>query len=346
MAADPLVEAYARHHYAYNDISPKRQHQQQRVLAAFLASLPCPVNQVEGRHLRDYLSARLESGLAKSTVRKEMNMIRPFLGWLHSERIIGAEAILSIRDVRAPRGANMHEPRPYTRHQQRMFWAELNVAYPWAKGTNTREHGETYADRWREGRSKWARVQPYARRLQMEAIVSLMIYGGVRKDEVYRLTLEHLSADNEYVVVVGARKNAAGEPVLRAVPWIVPQMRQAVSDWLEFRAEIEPEHDRPWLTLRPERYALNPMRPRAWDEILLFGRRWEMHRLRHTAATEMLRGGWKLEHVQKILGHSNIAQTLRYARIDEADLLRANSKHEIGLAAVADELRDPTLEAA
>jgi integrase len=45
-----------------------------------------------------------------------------------------------------------------------------------------------------------------------------------------------------------------------------------------------------------------------------------IHTLRHTAASRMVQNGVRLEEVQHILGHSNVAMTQRYAHIAKSDV--------------------------
>jgi site-specific recombinase XerD len=53
------------------------------------------------------------------------------------------------------------------------------------------------------------------------------------------------------------------------------------------------------------------------------------HLARHTFATYMLRNGVKIENVSKMLGHTNIIQTQRYAKVlaqsvhDDFDMIAA-----------------------
>ena len=58
------------------------------------------------------------------------------------------------------------------------------------------------------------------------------------------------------------------------------------------------------------------------------------HLARHTFATYMLRNGAKIENVSKMLGHTNIIQTQRYAKVlaqsvhDDFDMIEAKMKHK------------------
>jgi site-specific recombinase XerD len=61
-----------------------------------------------------------------------------------------------------------------------------------------------------------------------------------------------------------------------------------------------------------------------------------LHMLRHTAATRVLDTTGRLEVVQKVLGHSKIATTQRYAHLSDATLLdavrRTAEKHGLAVA--------------
>ena len=50
------------------------------------------------------------------------------------------------------------------------------------------------------------------------------------------------------------------------------------------------------------------------------------HSLRHTCATEMLRGGASVRHVQEMLGHSKITTTQVYTRVVPSDLKKVHAK--------------------
>lgn len=56
------------------------------------------------------------------------------------------------------------------------------------------------------------------------------------------------------------------------------------------------------------------------------------HQMRHTFATEMLRGGASLPAVKTLLGHTKIEMTLRYVEVSQVDLQREYSSARANLA--------------
>lgn len=347
MTTEELVRAYGRAHYDYNAIGASRRRQQPKVLLAFSEQVGKPLVEVDGRDLRGYLATRLEDGIKPTTLGKELKMIRPFFAWLREEGHITADQLLDLREIKPPRGAYVAEPRPYSDKELARFWVDVAAAYPWTRRSEdgTLELALHWLDRWQRGHTPWKRVAPYAYRLQVEAVIALALYGGLRQDEIYRLDVDDMHYDNAYVLVRGARKNEDASERLRVVPWTTPAMQDAVRAWLDFRedliARIGPAaHDRPWLTLRPKQHTLNRMTKRTFSLLICSaGDGWQYHRLRHTCATELLRAGYRLEHVQKILGHSNIAQTLRYAKLLPEDVLNEARRSERTYAGRMERLR-------
>jgi site-specific recombinase XerD len=99
--------------------------------------------------------------------------------------------------------------------------------------------------------------------------------------------------------------------------------REAVIDWFRWRRWLAPTHESPWLDLG---YA-HRGEPMPWLSYVRLlsrvGEGYELHRLRHTCATERLRAGMPLERLQVLLGHATIQQTLLYTEIDRSDIERA-----------------------
>jgi site-specific recombinase XerD len=326
-----LIDEFCDYYHAYHDISDHRRRMQRRVLAAVALHTPGELSTLTAGQLRAFLSARVAAGACPNTIRKELSAIRPFLTWLWETRRLTAEQLMELREVKAPRGASGATiPRPYKAKDLKRFWGELEYAYPWTRSTwrgvkDPREIALLYVERWQRGQSPWGRVQPYAKRLQMEAIVALALYGGIRREEIFRLELEEMHPDNEYVVVRGAAKNQEAESRDRAVPWVDP-MREAVAAWLAFRAQLAPAHDRPWLSLH-QQHRLKAMHFRQFGMLMRnIGRGWEFHRMRHTFATYRLAAGIAIDKLQKIMGHKRIQQTLAYAEIQTGDVVEANER--------------------
>lgn len=330
-----VIDRFLTFHHEFNDISPRRRHDQRRVIRDFERFLgDTPVEAAGAAELSDYLAELVRRGMAPSTVWKQRNMVKPFYSWAWDRQIITGDQLMQIRNVRAPRGATGGLPRPYPSKDIKRLWAEFDAQYP--------AQTDYFVNRWRKGHSPWRRVQGHAQRLQLHAILGLALFGGLRNREIFDLDLEEMHYDNDYVVVHGARKNPDAESRTRVVP-MCPPLYDALEAWIEFREQIDPPHDRPWLSLH-RNHRLKPLRYRRYVEFAAhLGSGWELHRLRHTFATERLRAGMPLEVLRQIMGHSSIAQTLQYAQLLDSDIVnRSKSSDKLFTNAVAP--RRPTQE--
>lgn len=341
-----LVGDYCAHHHAYNHISDARAKDQERILRRLEADLPEGWGNISTHDLERFLCGH---DVAASTVLKWLKMIRPFIKWLYREKHINAEQRLELCEVRAPRGAGWTQPKPYSRHEIACFWEHVDDSFPWTTDTDLRHQTTNRAEFWvrrfQRGHSKWLKVYPYARRLQLEAIVALALFGGLRRIEIFNLTLEDMDYEAKYIRVTGAAKNPAGENIVRGVPMTAP-LKVALGNWIEFRAQVlAPEHASPWLCLWRERY-LDPMTFSVLGHLLdKCGDGYELHRMRHTFATERLRAGMPVEKLQLIMGHTTIQQTMKYARVGIEDVLAAaDETNDAFSAAVVRSHEQPPLE--
>lgn len=329
-----LIGEWCEYHHNLHDISRGRRVIQLRTLRELEATLPGPVQQVDGRDLERFMAQMIRDKYHPHTVVARLKLIRPFVRWMWQQGMIDAERWLRLQAVRGPRNAYDGMPRPYTPQEIRQFWAELEARYPWTRDRNpnnrTPARGEHWVRRWAAGTSRYKRVYPYARRLQVEAICALALYAGLRRDEAYNIAIDDMHYQNEYVRVVGARKGRNGQPKIRVVAMSKP-LALAIGNWIEFRAQVlAPEHEFPWLCLWAGGGAVNtevttPMSHTQFQYLFRdIGRGWMMHRLRHTFATERYRAGMPIEILSVSLGHATIQQTLGYAKITEDRIIAAS----------------------
>ncbi len=177
----------------------------------------------------------------------------------------------------------------------------------------------------------------------------------MRSAEIYGATVDDISHFNRFVVIRMGKSRISDEPRYREVPFTA-NARTAINRWLDarlwFLAVVAPPdlppHRSPWIVMHPggqiprnlrqpgpdARIAMpgplgSPMRyvnfrarfrDRDWN--------WRLHRMRHTAATVWLRAGLPLEEVANLLGHSNVQQTLGYAKLNREDLWRHTARVE------------------
>lgn len=316
-----LIDQFMDWHTRTKSLARERQVMQARVLRnweSFLDELGLSLLEATGAELEDWVASW--GGIYDPhTITNRLYSITPFLHWLWRRRLIDGDRWLDFREVKPPRGgqADNYEPQPYSRAELRQFWADFNRAFP------LDPRFEHWLARYHRGQSRWARVRRSARRIQLEAAIALALGGGLRRTEIFNLPLVNLEPQASYLAVIGARKNAEAVNRTRPVPWTSDWMHEAVSNWIDLRTRLAPEHDFPWLKLQaPD--VTKPMSPRTFAGLPRRFGPWRWHRLRHTCATELLRTGeYQLHEVQKIMGHSNPSQTLRYTQILPSDIVSA-----------------------
>lgn len=326
MSADPIWQ-FEQGYQEFHSISRNRRKEQLELLRKFEATLNGrPILEATGEDFAAFAGDLKSSGLHLNTVRKKLNMVRPFFSWAYATRRITSDHFMEIRAVRNPRGSTGRtKPNPYTKAQLHAFWPKLAETFPVMP---TQGRGSFALRRFLNGKGRWNGVlYRHAMGLQITAMVHLALDVGLRREEIFNLTLDDLHYDNEYIVIYG-KADHTGLKKVRNVPFTT-DAREAVRDWLEFRAYMAPDHESPWLSCWSHAYA-NPMWYTRFKALLTTidpDYRW--HRFRHTCATNWLRAGIELEVVSLLLGHSTIQQTLGYADIVKGDIARAMARGEL-----------------
>lgn len=321
-ALTPL-QRFKREYQSYHELSSGRRQEQVKAIASMAALAEKAPEDCDADDVRAYLGDLSEHGRHVNTIRKELNMLRPWFNWGWEAGLIDADTLLRVQRVAAPRNSSAQStPKPYTKKELGEFRVELDRAWPTVD--------DKFWARWKRGTSHFRRVQPHMMRIQIEAIVALALHCGMRRQEIFRASLEDIHYDNEFVVIRHAKGDIDGDKE-REVKH-TNASREAVRAWIELRTILGPSHDSVWLSLAWESVALRPMRKTRFNELLTTIQpkgRWHLHRFRHTAGTEWLRAIRRLEIVQKLLGHANLQQTLAYAKLVRDDVHREVSKSEL-----------------
>lgn len=326
MTTDEVLDRFEREYIGYHGITPERARQQLKLLRELEVFMGKPLMDIDAGAVQGFAGQMIGQSLHVNTVRKKLNMIRPFVSWLFAVNLLDAERYMKIRAVKNPRGSTANsQPNPYNQIEVRAFWRQLSERLPLIPEKGPRSQA---LKRWLSGKGPWARVWRHAMRLQVDAMVRLALDMGLRRSEMFNLSLDDLHYDNEYLVVRGKADPNTGQPKVREVPF-TEAARKAIFTWLEFRALLKCDHNRPWVTCWADRYNL-PMRERRFHMLLqdVVGPEWRWHRFRHTCGTTWLRHGMPLEKVQRLLGHATLQQTLAYAEILKGDLATAMAKAE------------------
>lgn len=326
MSTDEIIARFQREYQEYHRISLPRAKQQRALILNFSSSVSENLGGAQSSDLQSFAGALLAEGYHVNTVRKKLNMLKPFFGWAYAAGLITGDQYMGLKAVKNPRGSTgSTKPDPYSRPEIKTFWAALDSAFPKCPAQGRRSQA---IKRWREGKGPWGRVWKHAMRLQIDAMVRLALDLGLRANEIFELKVNDLHYDNDYIVIRGKADPNTGEVKIRHVPFTT-DCRQAVYTWLEFRATMHPGHDITWLSCWADTRT-NPMWKTRFSTLLqdTVGEGWRWHRFRHTCGTEWLRSGMPLEKVSKLLGHATLQQTLCYAEIAKGDLATAVARHE------------------
>ncbi|MDP3771092.1 MAG: tyrosine-type recombinase/integrase [bacterium] len=168
-----------------------------------------------------------------------------------------------------------------------------------------------------------------------KAILEVLFSTGMRVGELVSLTRDNINLDRDEFSVRGKGGKVR-------VVFLSPEATQSLRRYLGARADVSPflfvRHDRASTKRKTQNVKRGtetdqPLTARSVERLVARYARAagivkpvHPHTLRHSYATDLLRGGAQLRDVQAMLGHSSITTTQIYTHVTEAHLREAHKQ--------------------
>jgi len=144
------------------------------------------------------------------------------------------------------------------------------------------------------------------------AMILTLLRTGMRIGELLRTEVRDLYLEDRKILIFEGEKNWTGRVV-----YVSDDALAALRVWLKIR---DPEKRLLFHSLRGSSLGYSSARLMFVKYLKAAGLRhkgYTLHCLRHTFATELLNAGMRIECLQQLLGHSNLEETRRYARLTD-----------------------------
>lgn len=142
------------------------------------------------------------------------------------------------------------------------------------------------------------------------ALILLLLRTGMRIGELLKVKVQDIIFREQKVLIYQGEKNYQGRVV-----YYSKDADKALQRWLIQRTNnsdylFANQHGKPICYTTTHRIMKNVL-----QRAQLEGKKYSLHSLRHTFATDMLNAGMRIEVLQQLLGHQEIGVTMRYAKL-------------------------------
>jgi site-specific recombinase XerD len=265
---------------------------------------------VRRRYLYDYAEHRLEAGSSVTTINADLRGFQAFMVFLQEQEYSVPRALLRIHNLKQPERLPQYLIDEQVKALRDDFESQVTSA-----------------------------PSPYQKRdaLLTRAAFYLLWQSGLRKGEVEELRLEDLDLKGRRLSV----RNGKG--MKDRTVYLTDTTVQALSTYLAVRGVGPTDHV---FLYRNQAIGKDLVHGRLKAAGERAGVKVHAHRLRHTAATQLLNAGCPVTSIQKFLGHKKLNTTMIYARAHdktvEEDYFAAMNRIEQRLDVSGDEsIRNP-----
>lgn len=279
-----------RHEYGYSEHTVRAYRADLKHFLTFLNDKDkLAVTELTLEHMRDWIWARQEQGLAPKTLARGVATMKSYGGWLESTHLVSGNPASRLR---APK-TTTPLPRVLTEHQIGRVLLKLSEVAEGGDPRGVRNH----------------------------AMCELLYATGIRVSELCGLTLRNVNLSDRTITIIGKGQKE------RTVPMGIPATQALASYVGDYRQQLlsgaESQIDACFIGFDGE-----PIRPDAVYRIVSQALRDEPgsgpsgpHVLRHTTATHLVDGGADLRIVQELLGHSSLESTQVYTHVSAEKLV-------------------------
>lgn len=278
---------------------------------SFATLLPLRIDEVDSRRVEQIRTGWLTTGLSMASANRNMTRLRGLLSRAVDWGFLESHPLQKLKRLKVDKRGRVRflSFEEEARLRKAMIGRELKICAD-------RER----ANLWRAQRNKVLlddlSLAAYADHLQPLVLISLNT--GMRRGEVFNLKWDDISFEQKRITVEG-ETSKSGQT--RHIP-INTELYVTLSRWRE-------RNDRDGFVFPGRNGKRLDNVKKSWSGLLSQAKikdfRW--HDLRHTFASKLVMKGVAINTVRELLGHSDLAMTLRYAhlatdtKVDAVELL-------------------------
>jgi integrase/recombinase XerC len=253
-----------------------------------------PLDQIDHKIVREYVSAMYDRGLEKSSIARKLAALRTFFKYCIREGLVKLNPAQVVKSPKLPKRV----PRVLTAEEMNAFLDNLSAPPHRGKKPQTAKQRED---------EKML--------LKRDRFILELLYGsGLRVSELTGLNISNFDNWGQMVRVLGKGRKE------RVVPY-GSKTKTAMENYLPVREEIlsstrEPDAEAVFLDRKGKRLKTKAVRSLVKKYAKVCNVNWDLHphSLRHAFATHLLADGADLRAIQELLGHASLATTQRYTQ--------------------------------
>lgn len=266
-----------------------------------------PLEQIDHRIVREYVSSMYDRGLEKSSIARKLAALRTFFKYCIVKGLVKLNPAQVVKSPKIPKRV----PRVLTAEEMNTFLDNLS--------TPPRRPGKNPLSAKKQADEKLM--------LKRDRFILELLYGsGLRVSELTGLNLSNFDRWGQMVRVLGKGRKE------RVVPY-GDKARAAMEIYLPVRDEIlssaqDPDAEAVFLTRKGKRLKPEAVRTLVKKYARVCNVNWDLHphSLRHAFATHLLADGADLRAIQELLGHASLATTQRYTQATVEQLMAVYDK--------------------